>query len=350
MRRLIITLAALASAVLGCNLGSSEPRATPLPVFPSTIAVPTQIFTIPTATPLPTQYIPITPVPTQINCTPYTAWPLYTVVLGDTLGQIAQRAGTTTGQLVAANCLANAELIYVGQRLYVPRIPSTPTPAATATPTFDANTPIFGQALSADQHWFNSAGQAITYLPTTRVTVGVVQNALLVDFYVNDPSSSAAISIGEDVDPWDGAFVDYDFPEPGVYTFQAAAQNEARRVNSTVFTIIYDPNFVPPEGRYNTLTITPYLRSQGGWLTLAAGATVTISWRDAPIGAVRIDFTLTPTGTGMLPQNIGADLSPLDGATLTWGVPGGITAHVQANATMPDGSIVSSDLLNVVSQ
>ncbi len=347
MKRLFIILAALASAALACNLGSDEPRQATVPVIPT--ALPTAFFTIPTATLMPTAFITATPAPTQINCTPYTAWPTYTVVAGDTLGQIAQRAGTTTEQLVAANCLVNAELIYVGQRLYVPRVPVTVTPAATITPTYDPNLPLFGQALSADQHWFTSTGQAITYLPTVRVTVGVVQNALLVDFYVNDPSSSAAISIGQDNDPWDGAFVDYDFPAPGVYTFQAAAQNEAKRATSTVFTITYDPNFVPSEGRYNTLTITPYVQASGGWLTLAAGATVTVSWRDAPVGATRIDFTLAPTGTGSVAQVIGSDLSPADGAIITWSVPGGITAHVQANATMPGGTIVSSDILNVVS-
>jgi LysM repeat protein len=62
------------------------------------------------------------------NCTPQRSWPQYMVFPGDTLGFIAEATNSTIAQLTAANCLANPELIYVGQLLYVPVLPAPPPP------------------------------------------------------------------------------------------------------------------------------------------------------------------------------------------------------------------------------
>ncbi|MBI5961420.1 MAG: LysM peptidoglycan-binding domain-containing protein, partial [Chloroflexi bacterium] len=335
-------------AALACNLQPDDGNSGGDRPQPTASLPPSPIFIIPTATLLPSPIPTITQIPpTQVNCAPYTLWPVYVVALGDTLGEIATRTGTTVNQLMQANCLIDPELIYEGQALYVPRIPATQIPAASATPTLPPNAPVFGQALSADQHWIDGSGQAVTYLPTTRVTVGVVSNAYLVDFYVNDPYGGAAISIGQDNDPWDGAFIDYDFPAAGTYTFLAIAQNDAMRLNSTVFTVRYDPTYSPVTGRVNTLTITPYTKFENGWYTLAGATTVTVTWRDAPVGALQVEFTLSSTGTGGTPQVIGVDLFPPDGAVLSWGVPRGMTAQLQAVATMPGGGIQRSEIMNV---
>lgn len=58
----------------------------------------------------------------------------YTVVRGDTLGRIAARHGTTIAALVAANQIANPNLIRVGQVLTVPSGGSSGGGAAPATP------------------------------------------------------------------------------------------------------------------------------------------------------------------------------------------------------------------------
>jgi LysM repeat protein len=55
----------------------------------------------------------------------------YTVQSGDTLGRIAAKGGTTIAALVAANSLANANLIRVGQVLALPGATAS-APAATA--------------------------------------------------------------------------------------------------------------------------------------------------------------------------------------------------------------------------
>ena len=75
-----------------------------------------------------------------------TYWVVYEVASGDTLGGIARRYGTTTAALVAANNLASADFLAVGQALILPlRAPAqvlaqapTPTPTTAATATLIA--------------------------------------------------------------------------------------------------------------------------------------------------------------------------------------------------------------------
>lgn len=71
------------------------------------------------------------PTPTAAPCTPRTEWPSYTVKAGDTLGTIAQAAGSSIAELTAGNCLENPNLIEVGQTIYVPQeIALVPTPTS----------------------------------------------------------------------------------------------------------------------------------------------------------------------------------------------------------------------------
>jgi len=342
----VIPALALALAALACTLSTTEPPTAtpPLPVFGATRTI-TPIFVIQTPTPTPTGIAlpnPTQAPPTVVNCFPQTAWPVYTVVPGDTLSRIAERSGATTAQLATANCLSNPGLIYVGQRLYVPVLP----PVATAAPTANPQLPIFSQALTVEPYWLASGGQATTYSDTVRVQAGEVANAASVTFYVNNASGGATVTIGTDADPWDGAFIDYTFPAPGVYVFQAAAANEFGSRGSSVFTLRYDPAYRPPEGQRNLLAVAPYLRIEGGAYVLQPGATVTITWPDAPVGALRIDFRLYPTGTGMqnAGQLIGTDTTPANGAAIAWQVPLAMLGHLQADAAMPDGSTQSSEL------
>lgn len=345
-RVLVIPAIALAGATLACTLswGDNQPP-TPTPSPAWVYYTPLPIVT-PTLPPSPTS-LP----PTATACVRYSSWPVYTVVAGDTLGSIAQRAGTTIAQLAVANCLADTNLIYVGQQLFVPQLPATLTPTpVTPTPVTPApGAPLFGRALTADQHWRDSTGQAVTYYRTVRLNVGEVPTADIVSFFVTGPAGGAAAYIGQDADPWDGAFVDYTFPAPGTYTFQAVAESDAGRISSTPFTVRYDPNFVPPGGaQYNTLSFKPTLGTAGGVTALQTGAAVTITWRDAPGGAVRVDFLFTPASGGT--QTIGSDANPLDGATMVWTVPAGAVGAVQARATMPNGQVLTSETASVRAQ
>ncbi|MBO9309509.1 MAG: LysM peptidoglycan-binding domain-containing protein, partial [Chloroflexi bacterium] len=129
--RVGLSLIALALAALACNLGVS---AVPTPT-PFRLVTPPVIIVTATPTPRPvTSPLPVI-VPTQPICTPNTAWQIYFVQQGDTLASIAARSGTTVAVLVQANCLANPDVIFVGQALRVPRQPVIITPTAPRTPT-----------------------------------------------------------------------------------------------------------------------------------------------------------------------------------------------------------------------
>ncbi len=60
------------------------------------------------------------------QCYIRTDWPIYVVKAGDTLLRIAQRVGTSVTDLAYSNCITNANLVYTGQALRVPRLPVTP--------------------------------------------------------------------------------------------------------------------------------------------------------------------------------------------------------------------------------
>ncbi len=93
-------------------------------------------------------YVPGAPPPTNIPCGPPPGWIYYIVQPGDTLYSIGRAYGVRAGQLQNANCLGSSTTIRVGQRLYVPNIPttvpsSTPTLPVTASPEPSATlTPI----------------------------------------------------------------------------------------------------------------------------------------------------------------------------------------------------------------
>lgn len=108
----------------GCNLGTSNDTIPPT----RTPSIVSTLF--PTDTPsepifinpnLPT--IAITNAPT-ITCVPRSDWVIYTVQEGDTLGSIGERIGMTINELSFGNCMSNADMIFVGQAIRVPRLPN----------------------------------------------------------------------------------------------------------------------------------------------------------------------------------------------------------------------------------
>lgn len=367
LARLLLVALALLGAGLACNLetGSESDQPTPtvtltaLPLPFLTMTAQGILMPVMTAAPTLTPTVPAVPtqpVATVINCYPQTTWPLYTVQAGDTLSELAIRTGTTVDQLVTANCLLNAGLIYVGQQLRLPFLPPTPTTAPiypTAAPTYSPppNGPVFASTLTVEPHWIQADGTAITYSDAVRINAGEVYNADQVVFTVQ-VGGAAAATIGTDRDPYDGAFVDYNFPAVGVYTFQAIAQNNVTQAASRTFTIRYNPTFNPPSGQRNVLTITPYTTFNGGWYFIPFNTTILITWEDAPPGAQRVDFTITPTGTGTAGQGqaLGSDLDLSDGAQIAYFTDQGLFGHLQAVALMPDGSTVSSEIVNVVTE
>lgn len=133
--RAFVAFGFLAASMIACNLGAQQP--TPTPVVPPTlIRPPVVVATLTPAVTLTATRAGVVAVNTiapavPANCTVRTDWFAYTVQAGDTLGTIATRSSTTVANLQAGNCLANANVIAVGQRIYTPtqvRVLPTATP------------------------------------------------------------------------------------------------------------------------------------------------------------------------------------------------------------------------------
>lgn len=79
------------------------------------------------------------------NCTIRDEWPTYSVERGDTLLSIGRAVGATSTELAEANCLNNPSLIYVGQQLHVPELPTEGTESY-----ITITSPIAYQTVDAD--------------------------------------------------------------------------------------------------------------------------------------------------------------------------------------------------------
>ena len=118
--------------------------------------LPTQIgFTVPTTTLIPTQQQELatatlpenidsldrpsdsqtSATSTPINCDLQDNWDTYIVQRGDSIARIASVTGSTIDELTEANCLENPNRINIGQELYVPNAPISPTLLPTSRPS-----------------------------------------------------------------------------------------------------------------------------------------------------------------------------------------------------------------------
>jgi LysM repeat protein len=90
--------------------------------------VPTRTPKLPTSTPTlrPTR-TPTVAGTSATGCTPPQGWSPYTVKIGDTLFALAKQVNLTPEELMRSNCLASS-LISVGDTLYLPVEPCTPSP------------------------------------------------------------------------------------------------------------------------------------------------------------------------------------------------------------------------------
>lgn len=86
-------------------------------------------------------YVPPVPTVTVIPCGPLTGWVrTYIVRPGDNLYRISLLYRTTVSRLQRSNCMGSSTIIYVGQRLWVPNVP-TSTPGITFVPNTNTAEP-----------------------------------------------------------------------------------------------------------------------------------------------------------------------------------------------------------------
>jgi hypothetical protein len=111
--RIVARLLFMLFVLMGCNLTARQPTTpTPPPTAPL-------ITTLPPASNPPVNAEPINP---DCPTTPFD-WITYTIEPGDSLSLLAEQTTSTIDELVAGNCLSNADEIYVGQVVYLPRQP-----------------------------------------------------------------------------------------------------------------------------------------------------------------------------------------------------------------------------------
>ena len=134
LAHLFIVVALLALAAMACNLSSTPPTPTSAP-FPTTEPIP--LF--PTSDPaLGNPAFALTPtidfaggttggggavVGSDPNCIAPQGWITYTVETGDSLGLLAMQTDSTVNELATSNCMTDPDSLYVGQVIYLPRVP-----------------------------------------------------------------------------------------------------------------------------------------------------------------------------------------------------------------------------------
>lgn len=351
---------------------TNDPLTAPTPNMTAIIALTLQaqgipVQTFPTATVFTGQTSNtdntggIIPATRRPDCPIPQGWQAYTIVSGDSLGLIASAVGSTVELIQVNNCLPDPNGIIAGDVIYLPALPPgafplTPTRAATltfsapiATQTSQPSTraPVIPQLLQASPTFLRSDGAYVTLQRTIELNLGVLADADRVRYRAatsaTDPNP---VQIGVDNDPFDGTRFSYTLSDfDNELYFTAVAENEFGNSVSNTLRVVYDPTFGSQPGQ---LSIQPYIGFDLVVYTLQSGATVTISWTQAPATATRIDFFLSPSGGST--QLIGSDANPRDGVSLSWLVPANLRAQLYAQAILSTGQATSSPALNVYSE
>jgi LysM repeat protein len=307
LNRALMALLVLALAAIACNLGASAPTPTPIPL-PS--ATPFVFYT-------PTPWATITPItfPTQapvvVPCNPRNDWLLYTVQPGDALSSIAARSGTTIDALVEANCLANANLIIVGQKLRVPNVPLTITPAVTQTPA---------SAVTQQPAGGLPTITGVTIEPVTVKALGVT-NATRVTFYLALTGSSPTI-LGDDTNLIDGASVPWTILSKDLQAqVWAVAANDAGQIaQSAAIAVIYGESIAPVIGALSLTPASTDSARPGVQLVNPGAVLVSVSGVQ---NATKVSFYFVSSAQGATPSLLGEDTNLADGAAIIWNVTGG---------------------------
>jgi hypothetical protein len=109
---------------MACNLSRTPPTPTQAPVIPTVPSNnPGSPTLFPSITPLGGVGQPIATQPAGGTCNVPVGWIPYTVEAGDSLGALAEATQSTVQDLVNGNCLPNADTLFVGQAIYLPRSP-----------------------------------------------------------------------------------------------------------------------------------------------------------------------------------------------------------------------------------
>ncbi len=329
-----VLLTLLASA--GCNL-SVNIIDNPAPTLP-TATRSNAIVERPTNRPPTLTALPLTPTvaqPTAVPaCTPRTDWLLYTVATGDTLGRIAVRAGTSTATLIQANCLANANLITVGQSLRVPR---QPTPPTVIPPTVELTRAVqqIGSIGITKYLWVDAGNFALPGGESIAVTWdGGPADALRTDFFQRATNGSMTL-IGSDTNPANGLSTLW----LAQVNFTGELTASAIRPDGSTVTPAFRPSVsvIDPNSPNNALTLNTYLRVENDTYILKPDQPEIITWKTAPPLATHVDFTFSPADHSA-PRSLGSVTNLQNGASVNATFAAGDFGILSAEAFLRDGT------------
>lgn len=104
---------------------------------------------------------------------------------------------------------------------------------------------------------------------------------------------------------------------------------------------VITPTWTPPGNQVAGAVIpSPYVSVANGQYALTPDATVALVWQITPaITFTRVDFFLTPTGTGTTASLIGTDTYLADGIAINFRVPRGLLGYVSAIAYYGSGIV-----------
>lgn len=295
----------LVAACSGGTVPTETPQPTQTPVVIIVTATPTHTppatatpTTPPTQTPVPQVVVPtavMPPAATPFGCVVRNDYPTYTVQRGDTLSNIARRYGSSTNQLVTANCLANANNIAVGQVLRVPFIP-TPT-------TVIRN--------------YNSVGNPPANICAAYVTS---PNIPLYNGASESLALNATLSNWGQYEQNEGEFYRLSiYPGTGLLTVFAKVQDISLQGENC-------PGGNKPNLTQGSIHISSYETADAGNYSLRTNETITLTWVDAPTEQLisTTFFLRTLAGTRI---NLGTDTNGNDGWSIAWTVPPNLNQH-----------------------
>jgi hypothetical protein len=142
--------------------------------------------------------------------------------------------------------------------------------------------------------------------------------------------------IGQDTNGRDGWSLAWRYPDEALLAHLSVAAVGANGTVSPWVTLgLHHPD---PVARILSVTTTPALPREGGFLRLPAGAG-TLLFQVRAVNTQRVRFFLSPTGTDTAARLLGEDTNGGDGWSLVWGYPDqALTAHLTIKAIGSGGT------------
>ncbi len=279
--------------------------------------------------------------PVPATCTPRYDWGYtYVIQRGDTLSNIAQRAGVSVQTLALANCISNPNYIYAGQVLRVPcaisynpppYYPQPYNPPLYYPPTHipGGNWQSIGQVLPSP--FISNSGGQYQLQGGSVVSLSWAINAgglTRIEFYLAPTGTGTSpVLIGTDSYFGDGVSIAWAVPQGILGNLSANGYYGNGLVKQTAnYTFVYAntpltqpaPTPQPPVILGSALSFSPYGEINNNTVLVPPDQLISIVWNATfPTATNRVEFVLISPIDGSS-QSLGVDLNMGDGASIVW--------------------------------